>query len=833
MQIRPTCQPSSLLTVLALLSLLAAPLAGVDFGSRSVPLFETAEWSFTDTSVSGEPFWHYGTVVFTHTATGAQRTTTTFYDGDDSWRFRFFATRRGEWTFVSTAADPDQAGHTGSVNVGDPAAGKLGPIIPLGDRYVRRDGDGGLRAAYLQVFQYGSSYGDENSALPGLRLTNYAAMSQSDREALLTEHLDAAEQHGMTGIFVLTDGWAVGDTGLPNLDRFRLFDWYIGEIWKRNLHLHTWMWSENNDLARWGSKELYRYMAARTGPLGSWSADRTWDTSGPDGHIALSMATGSDAWAEMLTAYASWPKMVSERSDSNAWFGYVSNDIRFGDLFANPSIEGYPADRPLSPYHVTRWLYDELPHGKPHFYMRRHWHQRSGALTTDNTVQALWEFMFAGGAADDWGVGGDSDMPYPGFERMVHVRRFLRDAQRWRLDLEPVDGSSSAHMLANASREHVLLYQRGTDSITVDLGDGPSGLPIIALDTESLTYAEIDLGTIGGGEHTIDLPATSNWAVAIGDFADEYRVRQIDAGPDRFIRDIDGDGSASVQLLAAPDTGITDVTWSWSGGSASGADVQLSLPIGEHAITCTGVNPDGPDAVDTAYIRVIDEVEPGVLYIVGESTWYEAEDLTIGPAVVADNSWRVKSDADKDGSPTSAGQYLNGRGNSGEYTPWAEARIASVTIDMAVGRSLKVYARTFGGGGEQDLMVGLDGDFHAYGGAYGSFRRPWAWTIVDEPLFIPAGRHELQFRQALNADLDCFHLGNEDRLPSSTGGSTPVLTDEILPAVLRTILMQDVGDWSWDCTPPGTVIEGAGTVRFEDLDAGVAHTLAPVQGSVN
>ncbi len=821
--------------VCALLLLVAAcgSLWSVDFGVRDVPLFETEEWSFTDTSVAGEPFWHYGTVVFTHTESGATRTVTTYYDGDDTWRFRFQALRRGEWTFLSSGADPDQAGHSGTVQVIDPvAADKHGPIQVDGDRWVVQEADGGWRGIYYQVFQNGASDKDGNTDFPGLKFFSYLNKTEPEQIAQIENHLDIAEAHGFPAIFISVETWRDGSTGLPRLDTFRLFERLQERIWARNMHFHMWMWGDNGgggDVVF--MPDLYRYLAARIGALGSWSADRGYDTGG---RIATSSQTGTShsTWAESLQAQLAWPRPVGVRSQSSPYMSYISNDIFQNNLFEGESLAeyGYPEGRPLDPYHITRWMYDDLDLiDQPHIYMRRLWLGRS-QLTTDETLHAIWGFMFGGGAAADLGFGEDGQQAFTRPERFVHIRRFLVDTERWRLDLEPVDGRSSAWMLSNAARTHTLLYQRDTGQITVDLSDAPSGLSAIAVNTEAASYTEIDLGDLGGSDHIIELPTTSHWAVAIGDFNDAYRLRHIDAGPDRFIRDTSGNGWAGVDLQAVPDPGLDDIVWTWDGGSAQGSKVRIGLPLGEHAITCSGVNPDGPDAEDTIYVRVVEDVDPGVVYLVGTSLAIEGEAFTIGDPVTADNSWSVKASSDKRGMATSAGALLDGDNSNDIPTAWPDARNASVILDVANDRSLQVYARLFGTPAERNFMVGLDGSLHGYGPTVGTFREYWHWFSIGGPLELPRGRHSLDVRHRWKMDLDRLVLGEPGAWPRLAGAGAITLTDEDGPGAVRAMIMQNLGDAVWDCVPAGTVSYPDGNTRIDHLDPTDDHTLTPVGG---
>lgn len=62
------------------------------------------ECSLENHTFEGNAFDVIVTATFVHEQSGEKRTTGMFYDGGDTWRFRFTATRIGKWTLDEIAS---------------------------------------------------------------------------------------------------------------------------------------------------------------------------------------------------------------------------------------------------------------------------------------------------------------------------------------------------------------------------------------------------------------------------------------------------------------------------------------------------------------------------------------------------------------------------------------------------------------------------------------------------------------------------------------------------------------------------------------------------------
>ena len=74
-----------------------------DLGDRMAVMWDPVEWSIEGRAYSGNPFDVPASVTFTHAGPGQERSTGMFYDGDNTWRFRFTGTRAGRWTFRTSS----------------------------------------------------------------------------------------------------------------------------------------------------------------------------------------------------------------------------------------------------------------------------------------------------------------------------------------------------------------------------------------------------------------------------------------------------------------------------------------------------------------------------------------------------------------------------------------------------------------------------------------------------------------------------------------------------------------------------------------------------------
>lgn len=123
--------------------------------------------------------------------------------------------------------------------------------------------------------------------------------------------------------------------------------------------------------------------------------------------------------------------------------------------------------------------------------------------------------------------------------------------------------------------------------------------------------------TLPVGTHTIDLRITDDDGATDMDTVDITILPQpttnnppvADAGPDRFVVDVQGDGGETIALngSGSSDSDGTITTFQWTlDGSAigSGSTIQTRLSVGIHVLQLTITDDDGASATDTVRITV-------------------------------------------------------------------------------------------------------------------------------------------------------------------------------------------------------------------------------------
>lgn len=147
--------PASLIqTSLALIwtaLLTAASLHAADLDRSGTQWAPVLQWELKNATVDGNPFDLPATATFVHEASGERRTTGMFYDGDDTWKFRFTATRPGRWTFFTSSADPNLDGRSGTVTIAPNPSG-YGFVTHAGNKWARPRGESGELEAFVPQY---------------------------------------------------------------------------------------------------------------------------------------------------------------------------------------------------------------------------------------------------------------------------------------------------------------------------------------------------------------------------------------------------------------------------------------------------------------------------------------------------------------------------------------------------------------------------------------------------------------------------------------------------------------------------------------------------------
>jgi len=233
---------------------------------RSGVQWSFLDWSVTNATYSGEPFDLVATATFVHDPSGERRTTEMFYDGGDTWRFRFTATRAGTWNVTTSSADTDLDGLSGTVTIA-PDASAPGFVIAQGDKWSRQGTGKAFVPQFVMYHEDPNVYRDNPTRL------------DAEIDTFVVEH-------GFTGFHVpVLCTWFDIDqescnnvSGAPRPDRrtFEALELLITRVYDRGGVVHLWVWGDEQrgmTPKRWGAlngpddQRLQRYIAARLGPL--------------------------------------------------------------------------------------------------------------------------------------------------------------------------------------------------------------------------------------------------------------------------------------------------------------------------------------------------------------------------------------------------------------------------------------------------------------------------------------------------------------------------------------------------------------------------------------
>jgi len=511
-----------------------------DFVSRAGVMWECMEWSVKNVPHSGNPFDVSARATFTHAETGQKRTTGMFYDGGDTWRFRFTGARTGKWNFKTLSNVSELNGHTGSVTIAEnPDRNIRGFLTHIGNKYaiqVKDDTDlrGYLFNSYMSRVKH-PAYLDEF----GADLNQVETKAGACLKDALANGFEIVFVHVNNNFFKLgVREHNKHNSENPDPPAFRVLEKIIKTIHASGGRVHIWAWGDES--RKWtprgvpggingeADKRLQRYIAARLGPLPGWTMGYGFDLHEWTNTEQL------NAWAAYLHEHFCFQHLLCARGHVLKGPFNVNSYDGFGRNVALTATAHGPADY----QEIAEDMDGDL--ARPHLYEERHSYKREGfQLDMDGTRRLLWWESMAGGMGGFYGFYPDSPHPYPNPEQLRTHYTFWHTNNRFRLDMHRANSlSNGAYVLSVLSKLHCVFYNENASSIQMDLSRMPGEQPAIAVDTKK-QYKEIRIGTLSAKEHLWKAPYRSDWAVAVGDFDK--------AGPATKLQDSSG------QIIADPE----------------------------------------------------------------------------------------------------------------------------------------------------------------------------------------------------------------------------------------------------------------------------------------
>lgn len=462
------------------------------------------EWSVTNGSYSGNPFDLVATVTFTHSGSGATHATEMFYDGSNTWKWRFAGTKIGTWSFTTSSSDTDLDGLSGTVTIDpNPDPDAHGFVSRSGNKWVRDTGSSGATEPFIPQFR--NVFAKSNSF-------NW---SSAEIDALLDLWMG---DEGFNGVLVFMAGhWVdINATGAdfknrdPDRTSFSILEEIITKVHGRGGVVHIWY---NGDCQRdqcveagfgtagattTGEQRLLRYIAARLGPLPGWIMGYGYDLQ------EFASVTELDGWANFMRARWGWSHLLGARDghpevatytfwpgadwhSRGGWFDGVSYSTAVNVMESDTSV--------------------------PHSFDERWWESR---MSEAKQRGQLWTLAMAGGISAIWGSDGSYEKdPYTNPHWFKTYFRFWEG--RFLNDMELCNDLTDGYCLGNASASSYVFYKESTDRIQVDLSGEGETLEAVAVDTKA-AYEEQGPCLVTAEAHTWELPYKSDWALAIGTF---------------------------------------------------------------------------------------------------------------------------------------------------------------------------------------------------------------------------------------------------------------------------------------------------------------------------
>ncbi len=457
------------------------------------------EWSLANPTFDGNPFDLVATARFVHDASGEQRTTEMFYDGEHTWEFRFAGTQTGLWTFTTASEDPDLDARRGRVTVRrNPDPKTTGFLTTQGGKFAVQVGDRDELQAYrFNVFM----------DRPEFDALNLQAFGDPD---LVDAYLADARNHGFGVIFLhVNNNWfTLGaksytehDSRDPDPRTFSILESVIARAHSNGCRVQIWAWGDES--RKWTpigvggingvpDRRLQRYICARLGPLPGWTMGYGFDLQEWVSEEQLA------DWADYMHAHLGWQHLLWGRGRSNESLDAVS--------YSGPGVDTYEQ--------LLETIKSDPD--RPHFFEERFTYTRWDKYDMATTRRHLWWYALAGGVGSWWGRFPDSP-PYPNPEQLRTVTRFWEG--RFLLDMQPANDLTDGLALKSTDSDCCVFYREDADSVRMDLRGVNGPQPAVAVDAKK-EYAEIGVGGLTPARHSWAAPYRSDWAIAVGRFPD-------------------------------------------------------------------------------------------------------------------------------------------------------------------------------------------------------------------------------------------------------------------------------------------------------------------------
>jgi hypothetical protein len=492
-----------------------------------------AEWSYENPTFDDSPFDLEATATFTDGTTAHL-----FYAGDHTWRLLFMCSEVGTYLFSTTSADAELDGLSGSV-VCQENPGARGSLV-AGGRDEKKFVDLGTGRAVVPNW------------IMAPTLFEWEAFSDEWKATWIANNLDAAGWQGVHSPGIANrwydwdcDGTATGCEGdEPDLRAFEAYERFLAYFHERGLYVHIWLWwDQERDLHDKHYADpaprtrLRRYIADRLGAYPNLLVGHGFDNheyvdDDPD---------YPDTWARDFLDRFAFPHFVEIRGEGST--AHV-------DLCPSCNMKSWDtaADPIDFTYALLRQSYDDAGPMPVMETDRYRYRQNDGAYrekdvaSVDEQRHWMWWLTMVGGVGAIWGNLEHQDTThkpvegiyssvegYPS-EEWNQVIRGWHDfwyatqadpTHRFRADMERCSDLTDGHGLCRRG-SHYVFFATDTDRIAFDLSALSGTATVVAFDTKTGSFYPQPDAT--PATTRFDAPHASDWAVAVGSFADDVSL---------------------------------------------------------------------------------------------------------------------------------------------------------------------------------------------------------------------------------------------------------------------------------------------------------------------
>jgi hypothetical protein len=477
-------------------------------GDLQVSTWGRAVIALDNATYTGNPFELEVDATFTHGGSGTTLTLPGYYAGNATWKFGFMPTLSGTWSYVTSSADADLDGRTGTVTATTSSSKGL---LRGGTTHARKwqfaDGSYLAVPVILRIeFFFESASQAQFEAAADFMAANHIHM------------MDTRLQDEFSSTMTMFDGpWQNHQFNLPRWDQMEA---RMDALAARGLGAYIMPYADDAGKPQWAAQSatealLLRYMVARL----SGYPIVLWDT-GID-ILEYRNQAGIDWWGAQLRALDPYDHPVSSRVGGGSGTYYM----------AGRTYESMGDNQAYIDDFLTHFNGASIPILMADAFGENYSAQPHKNFSPADVRRSLWKAVVAGGLG----------AIYRGNDGYFHLSTLPSDleSEQWIRLVNPFVASKlgatfgamvpspslveNGYCLADPARTKLLVFLMGTNdqwdpesggNVTVTL-TGVSGT-YQAIWFDPRTGSETSAGTLSGGSnHVLTPPSSDDWVLLL------------------------------------------------------------------------------------------------------------------------------------------------------------------------------------------------------------------------------------------------------------------------------------------------------------------------------